>query len=261
MTEPNYESKWWGYIYDQMMENLSDLVEANHRFYHSNLAQVTGPILECACGTGIFLLPLLEAGHNMVGFDISKSMLAALRIKAEAQGMSDIADRISVQELETFSYPQRFDAIIIPSHTFSVLTTQEAQIKTLQNIYAHLAPDGKLLLNIRLVGLKGLVEAPAIQQGRWHTWTHPQTGRPIRQRRDGRLDFNKQLILDHCFIEYEGQQEEFPMSERWIFRDEFQLLLRLAGFKDWEVFSTPERDPLRIGLEETHSYWIAYKNS
>lgn len=26
MTEPNYESKWWGYIYDQMMEHLPDLM-------------------------------------------------------------------------------------------------------------------------------------------------------------------------------------------------------------------------------------------
>jgi SAM-dependent methyltransferase len=256
MTAPNYESKWWGYIYDQMMENLSDLVEANHRFYHSNLAHVTGPVLDCACGTGIFLLPLLAAGHDMYGFDISKSMLATLKIKAEDQGIVDITDRISVQDFESFSYPQRFDAIIIPTHTFSVLTTQAAQIRTLQNIYAHLAPEGRLLLNIRLVSLRGLVEAPAIQQGRWHTWTHPKTGWPIRQRRDGRLDFNNQLVLDRCFIEYEGQQEEFPMSERWIFKDEFQLLLRLAGFKRWECFSTPERDLLEIGLEETQSYWI-----
>jgi 2-polyprenyl-3-methyl-5-hydroxy-6-metoxy-1,4-benzoquinol methylase len=89
VSEPNYESKWWGYIYDQMMENLSDLVEANYRFYRSNLEGVTGPILECACGTGLFLLPLLAAGHDMYGFDISKSMLATLKLKAEAQGVVD----------------------------------------------------------------------------------------------------------------------------------------------------------------------------
>ena len=259
MSEPNYESKWWGYIYDQMMAHLPDLVDDNYRFYHSNLEDVTGPVLECACGTGLFLLPLLAAGHDMHGFDISKSMLARLKIKAEVQGFVDIADRISVQDLESVSYDQRFEAITIPTNTFSMLTTQEAQIRTLQTIHAHLAPAGKLLLDIKLVGMRGLVEAPAVIQGHWHTWTHPETGRPIRQRVDGRHDFNNQLILDRCFIDYEGQLEDFPMIARWIFKDEFQLLLRLAGFERWEYFSTPERDPLEIGLEETRSYWIAYR--
>ena len=259
MSEPNYESKWWGYIYDQMMEHLSDLVDSNHRFYQSNLENVTRPVLECACGTGMVLLPLLAAGHDMVGFDISKSMLATLKRKAKEQGFVDIAGRISVQDLETFSYDQRFGAITIPTNTFSMLSTQEAQIRALRNIFTHLAPGGRLLLDIRLAGMRGLVEASAGIQGRWHTWTHPETGRPIRQRVDGTYDFNNQLILDRCFIEYERQLEEFPMTARWIFKDEFQLLLRLAGFERWQSFNTPEQDPLEIGLEDTHSYWIAYR--
>jgi hypothetical protein len=45
-----------------------------------------------------------------------------------------------------------------------------------------------------------------------------------------------------------GLSEEFPMTSRWIFKQEFQLLLRLAGFERWESFSTPEGDPLEIGL-------------
>jgi SAM-dependent methyltransferase len=259
MAEPNYESKWWGYIYDQMMKNLQDLVDDNQRFYHSNLRDVTGPVLECACGTGLFLLPLLAAGHDMYGFDISKSMLATLKFKAKDQGVVDIDSRISVQEFESFRYDQRFAAITIPTNTFLMLTTQAAQIRTLQNIYAHLAPAGKFLLDLRLAGMRGFVEGPAEVQGRWHTWTHPETGRPIRQRVDGRFDFNNQLTLDRCFIEYEEESAEFPMTGRWIFKDEFQLLLRLAGFDHWEFFGTPERDPLEIGLEEIHSYWIAYK--
>jgi SAM-dependent methyltransferase len=241
-----------------MTRDLPELVDSNRRFYEPNLEGVTGPILECACGTGIFLLSLLAAGHDMYGFDISKSMLATLKLKAAAQGL-DIAGRISVQDFESFRYDRRFEAIIIPTNTFLMLATQEAQIRTLQNIYAHLAPGGRLLLDIKLVGLRDLVESPAVVQGQWYTWTHPETNLPIKQRVEGRYDFNHQLVLDRCFIEYEGQLEEFPITSRWIFKDELQLLLRLAGFECWECFSTPERDPLEIGLEEIHSYWIAYK--
>jgi len=140
-----------------------------------------------------------------------------------------------------------------------MLPTQEAQIRTLQNIYAHLAPTGKLLLDVRLAGMGGWGEDQVVVQGRWHTWTHPETGRPIRQRVDGCLDFNNQRILDQCLIEYEAESVQFPMTGRWIFKEEFLLLLRLGGFARWECFSTPERDPLTIGMEECQSYWIAYR--
>jgi hypothetical protein len=45
------------------------------------------------------------------------------------------------------------------------------------------------------------------------------------------------------------------MMARWIFKEEFVLLLRLAGFADWTCFSTPESDPLELGPENQQSYW------
>jgi SAM-dependent methyltransferase len=259
MPESNYKSQWWGYIYDQMMENNSDWVDTTWRFYQENLKGVHGPVLECACGTGLFLLPLLQSGFDMYGFDISPSMLATLRKKAAAQGIEDIADRISVQDLELFHYEQRFDAILIPTNTFGMLVTQEAQIRALCNIFDHLAPGGKLLLDLRLAGVRDLADLPEIDEGNWYTWIHPETGLQIRQRLVGRSDFNQQLILDRCFIEYEGQIEEFPMTGRWIFKEEFQLLLRLAGFKHWKCLSTVDGDLLIVGREEAFSYWIVEK--
>jgi SAM-dependent methyltransferase len=242
-----------------MMENLSDWVENNWRFYQTNLKGVHGPVLECACGTGIFLLPLLQFGFDMYGFDISPSMLATLRKKAAAQGIEDIGDRISIQDLETFHYEQCFDAILIPTNSFGMLVTQEAQIRALRNIYDHLSSGGKLLLDLRLAGIRDLAEMPEVVEGNWYTWIHPETGLPIRQRLVGRSDFNQQLILDRCFIEYEGQSEDFPMTGRWIFKEEFQLLLRLAGFKHWKCFGTAEGEQLIVGREEAFSYWIVEK--
>jgi SAM-dependent methyltransferase len=242
-----------------MTQDLPDLLDAHLRFYRSNLRDRRGPVLECACGTGLVFLPLLAAGLDMYGFDLSQAMLEALQRKAEAQGFSDIDKRLSVQDLESFHYDRTFDAVLIPSNTFSMLTTQDAQIRVLKNIHAHLAPGGDLLLDLRLVGMRELVEGEIAAQGSWHTWRHPDTGRPIRQRVDGQVDFNNQRILDRCFIEYEDQREEFPMNGRWIFKEEFQLLLRLGGFDHWESFRTPERDPLEVGVEGTHSYWIVHK--
>lgn len=156
----NYEGQWWGYIYDQMMENLLDWVENNRRFYLANLKSVKGPVLECACGTGIFLLPLLQSGFDIFGFDISPSMLATLQKKAAAQGIEDISNRISIQNFETFHYEHHFEAILIPTNSFGMLATQDAQIRVLRNIHKHLAPGGKLLLDLRLAGIRDLAEMP-----------------------------------------------------------------------------------------------------
>lgn len=259
MDAKNYESKWWGYIYDQMMEDLSDWVECNRYFYHESLKQIKGSILECACGTGIFFLPFLKSGFNIYGFDISASMLATLKKKANAQGISGLDERISIQDLESFRYDKQFEAIFIATNSFSHLLTQEAQIRSLRNIHSHLVPGGKLLIDLRHPGLRTLVEAPEIEEGSWYTWTHPETGLPIRQRVVGRYDVNNQLIQDRCYIEYEGQAEDFPMSGRWFYKEEFQLLLRLAGFEHWEVFGSPTREPLIEWQQSTQSYWVAMK--
>jgi SAM-dependent methyltransferase len=256
MAEANYESRWWGYIYDQMMAEQQDALDATLHFYQANL-HGDGRVLECACGTGLILLPLLALGYDIYGFDISSPMLTRLRQKAEQQGMGDIEQRISVQNLESFRYDGRFEAILIPTNSFSMLPTQEAQIRALRTVHEHLAPAGKLLLDLRLAGVHDLQAQTS--QGRWHVWTHPETGRPIRQRVDGRLDFNHQRILDQCLIEYENETITFPMTGRWIFKEEFVLLLRLAGFTHWASYSTPELEPLDLGPVGQHSYWIVDK--
>jgi hypothetical protein len=50
------------------------------------------------------------------------------------------------------------------------------------------------------------------------------------------------------------------MTGRWTTPAEFALLLRLAGFERWQVFGSPDRAPLVLGLVTIHSYWIASKN-
>jgi hypothetical protein len=49
------------------------------------------------------------------------------------------------------------------------------------------------------------------------------------------------------------------MTARWIFKEEFVLLLRLAGFARWAYFSTPEGDQLDLGPNQQQSYWIVDK--
>ena len=62
----------------------------------------------------------------MSGFDISESMLAILRTKADDLGLGDINSRILIQNLESFVYDRQFATITIPTNTFLMLTTRGA---------------------------------------------------------------------------------------------------------------------------------------
>ncbi|MBX9890234.1 MAG: class I SAM-dependent methyltransferase [Amoebophilaceae bacterium] len=52
-------------------------------FYRTYAEVAKGAILEPMCGTGRFLLPLLEEGFDVHGFDASPSMLAKLHEKLQ----------------------------------------------------------------------------------------------------------------------------------------------------------------------------------
>jgi SAM-dependent methyltransferase len=197
-----------------MTQDLPDLLEAHLRFYRTNLRECTGSVLDCGCGTGLIFLPLLEMGLDIYDFDISEAMLKTHKSKAKAQGFGDADDRLSIQDLGSFHYEKTFDAITIPSNTFAMLTTQDAQIKALKNIHNHLSRHVSLFLDLRLVGMRELADGNQPQQGRWHIWQHPETKHSIRQRVDEQLDFNNQLILDRCYIEHEDHKEDFPMIAR-----------------------------------------------
>ena len=61
--------------------------EDAYAFYRDYAVKVNGPILEPMCGTGRFLLPLLEEGFDVHGFDASDHMLGVLHAKAETKNL------------------------------------------------------------------------------------------------------------------------------------------------------------------------------
>ena len=62
--------------------------------------EANGPILEPMCGTGRFLIPLLEHGYAVTGFDYSPYMLDVCRRKCEERGLITNLQEVT---FETFS--------------------------------------------------------------------------------------------------------------------------------------------------------------
>ena len=116
--------------------------EDAYAFYRDYVMRANGPILEPMCGTGRFLLPLLEEGFNVHGFDASEHMLEALYAKAKAKNLEPPVWKGFVEDLKR---KEKFNLIFIPSGSFCLIIDPDAVKEALKTLYDHLSHDGVLL--------------------------------------------------------------------------------------------------------------------
>ena len=115
-------------------------------FHLERLAGIEGPILEPACGTGRTLAALLEAGHDVTGFDASPDMLARCRATCAARGYTP---PLSQQLFEDFRYDHLFAAIIVPVGTFTLIDDFAVAMSVLRRFRNHLQPGGLLVIDMQ----------------------------------------------------------------------------------------------------------------
>ncbi|WP_339995528.1 class I SAM-dependent methyltransferase [Priestia aryabhattai] len=113
-------------------------------FYLSFVKDKNMKVLEPMCGSGRMLIPFMQNGIDIEGFDISKEMLEACVEKAERLNLKP---NVWYQDIGNFKNSNKYDLIIIPFGSFSLLGDDIA-VKSLQNMKAVLKDDGKILLTI-----------------------------------------------------------------------------------------------------------------
>ena len=186
-------------------------------------------------------------------------MLAVLRRKAADLGMDAIDRRVCCQDMVDFCYDQSFAAILIPASSFMLLPSQAAQIACLERIRAHLVPGGRLLMNFYIPSLADDLLAhvrPSPSLEEFGEFTHPETGRRISVRFKKIVDLGEQTEHYQWFFTYAGETAVESMTARWIYKEEFQLLLRLAGFSRWQLFGTHDSQPYAGAKEIGTTYWV-----
>ena len=269
MTDDGYNNAWWSLIYDQWNEEggRSAAYQRELTFYRKQLGASPGRVLEAACGTGSILLPLLRDGIDIYGFDASTPMLDRVQQKASKLGRADIGDRISRQELSRFHYDDPFDAILIPASSIVMLPSQEQQVSCLRTIHDHLAPSGRLLLDFYIPTLEDIVASsispPAMTE--LESFIHPETGASVDVSFTRLCRIQDQIETYEWYFTCDGRTEIVPMTSRWIYKEEFQLLLRMAGFERWSLYGScdgrPFPDPEETNDRRAIAYWVAEAGS
>lgn len=207
------------------------------RFHLERFKGFDRPILEPACGSGRTLIPFLEAGLDIAGFDPSPEMLAQCHDRAIAAGLTP---DISRQGYADFAYDRLFGAILIPAGSFTLVDDFAAAMDVLRRFHAHLEPGGVLVID-----LQGLNFLTANVQDR-RRWTAPNgdllTCEGIRtatdlMRQRAETVYRYERWRDHTLVESQID----VMAQRYWGLEEFRLALGAAGFADVSVCGNYDR--------------------
>ena len=236
-------------VYDIIHEAYKDDI----LFYEKEAQKAKGKVLEVACGTGRIYLNLLKKGIDVYGIDISKNMLKVLKEKAKKLGLKP---KVKKADMRNFRFKTKFSLIIIPFRSFLHNLTTESQIETLKNIKRHLKPGGKLILNFFFPNPEIILNT----YGKWQK---------IRDVRIGDKKFSlyaKSYLVDEVdqiveFIERlkKGRKIYWEGKFRiaFIYKKEFELLLKMVGFKKWKVYGGFDYRPLNSYSQEM--VWVVEK--
>lgn len=251
----------------QSFDAFARFYDDDYRDYFDDLGLILGlaeeqgsPVLELGVGTGRVLLPLVDAGHTVTGVDLSPALLTVARHKLQGAEYEARATLIEADLLAVELPRDHFALAVCTSNTFMHLADADAQLALLQRALAWLQPGGLLLIDLfnpdlrRLFDVNGLTELA-------DTWTSAE-GTPVIKWSVREVDVELQL-QQTTFI-YEEQAADgscrrtvcsFPL--RWIWRNEGELMLRLAGFEVEEVWGDLEGGAYDTGSE--HLVFLARK--
>lgn len=216
-------------------------------FFLKQIARFGQPVLDVACGTGRLLLPLLRAGIDIDGCDISGDMLHHCRRKATSEGFSP---NLYEQPMQALDLPRRYKTIYI-CDSFGLSGSRENDLETLRRCHAHLMDHGALLVNIQ-------AEYTSVEA--WNLWLSekrqalpepwPEEGdrraaldgsEHVGRFRTVQVDpleqtFTRQVRLEKWDAGKLVASEEYTLRGNTYFKPELLLMLKTAGFREITVY-------------------------
>lgn len=223
----SYYSKLCTEVYD-LTKPVGCSLNGDIEYYQERLKSCSGRILEAAVGSGRFLIPLLEAGYTVDGIDYSPEMLESCRKRCEERGLHS---NLYEARLQDFTLPHQYEAIIIPTGSFCLLEDREDSLAALRCFYKHLAPGGRLIVDLHLPYDWKPAEITT------STFSLPDGDGITMECRSIEMDWLHQYTVS--YIKYEKwRQGKLIQSElqrfalRWYGVEEFKLILSSLGYAD-----------------------------
>lgn len=222
-------------------------------FYKQEALAANGPILEPMCGTGRFLIPLAEMELDIEGFDASLYMLNALKRKY-AQ-ISQKTAPVWQEFVQDFKRDKLYNLIFVPYGSWGLITNVEDSKRGLSRLYEHLAPGGKLLLEIETVA-----SAPKPERVWRKSVSFRADGSQMELNAFTYFDTATQIFTSLChyksLVEEKVTETETENFQQYLYHfNEMDQLLQLAQFKKVKKYSDYAKNP----AQDTKAHLIIYE--
>lgn len=209
-------------------------------FYLAEASRRGGRVLELACGTGRFTIPLARAGLDVVAGDLSEDMLAAARQAATAAGVAIAFHQLDMRD---FRLDGQFDTIMAAANSLLHLHLIEDFRGFFSSVKRHLAPEGRLVFDAFVPSLPMLTRDPGERHpvGTFGAGSDaPQVDETIR------YDPITQVSHIEWIWSRPGAPDfwRHPLEMRQIFPQEMPVLIASGGLRLLERYGDFDRSPL-----------------
>lgn len=213
-------------LYDLMFPGGGPTVD----FYRGQAARAGGSVLELGCGTGHKLVPIAADGHPCVGLDRSPDMLAEARRKADERGVT--AEWVQ-GDMTSFHLDRTFDLVLIAANSLLHLHETDDLVSCFRSVRRHLAPGGRLVLDVFNPSVRLLAAADGVRRRRDPmTFEDPDRGTvtvDVAESYDAAAQVTRGTWwLSTCS---EPDFHVAPLEVRSIFPQELPLLLAQGGLR------------------------------
>jgi SAM-dependent methyltransferase len=226
--------------------NIVELYDLEHDAFHddvsffANLIQ-DGPVLEIGCGTGRIVSQLVRQGLEVHGIDTSEPMLAAARRRVAGLPRAHLHH----MNAEKISLPQMFQAAIWPLNVLWHLSDQDAQLRALKQVRAHMLVGSLLVVDLSNPLMIANGEGSAGVQLRFHSSDDVSEVQGFSSAVDVP---SEQLLILTLWYDRIGaggtvSRSTSVVTLRYMYRFELELMLVSSGFRLGEVYGSYDLDP------------------
>lgn len=138
-------NEYYGELCTQIYEKSKTMADGKElEFFLSFVQDKKMKVLEPMCGNGRMLIPFMEKGIDIEGFDISEEMLRVCKLKGRKLNLKP---KVFYGKIEEFKGDKTYDLIMIPFGSFSLLSDEFVK-DSLINMKTILKEGGKFLLTV-----------------------------------------------------------------------------------------------------------------
>lgn len=211
-------------------------------FYRAEADRHGGSVLELGSGTGHKLIPIAADGHPCTGLERSPAMLGEARRKAAERGVEVEWVQGDMRELDL---GRTFDLVVIAANSLLHLQTSEELVGCLRSVRRHLAPGGRLVLDVFNPSVRMLALADGVRRRReTSSYVDPDRG-VVHVDVAETYDAAAQVTRGSWYFSSDTEADFLvaPLEIRSIFPQELPLLLSLGGLRLVERHGDWSREP------------------